>query len=305
MQRQLIPSEQIPAQGAGADGEHDVVDGGVHRRADRLDPIEGKALRHKAPRARYPGVDRGARHIVPGHREVAAATDKRQAKAPHRRRQVRAGVVLCFQRFEHVAQIAPRGLWRTRFIGAESLPLVGFVGGQGKRRVAPGALGIVAAHRARDVHGPDTVDGRMVHFAVERELAIFKSFDNVQLPQRARAVEQGGVQPGDQRKQLPIAPRRRQGGMTDMVVHVDLRIGLPKEPCFASDHTVAKGLAKLPGSAQLLGQLAEKLRLIDAAGPRKQIDTADVHGRFAPFKKQQAGAGEFESSHGGIPPRAA
>ena len=218
---------------------------------------------------------------------------------------MRAGVVLCFQGFEHVAQIAPRGLWRTRFIGAESLPLVGFVGGQGKRRVAPGALGIVAAHRARDVHGPDTVDGRVMHFAVERELAIFKSFDNVQFPQRARAVEQGGVQPGDQRKQLPIAPRRRQGGMTDMVVHVDLRIGLPKEPCFAPDHTVAKGLAKLSGAAQLLGQLAEKLLLIGAARPRKQIDAADVHGRFAPFKKQQAGAGEFESSHGGIPPRAA
>ncbi len=63
----LVLACEVATQGTGAHGQHYVVYGGVGCLADTAYALEVKGLRHKPPGTRDVGIDRRARHLMPGH----------------------------------------------------------------------------------------------------------------------------------------------------------------------------------------------------------------------------------------------
>ena len=75
--------------------------------------------------------------------------------------------------------------------------------------------------RVREGHARRPVQRRVMDLGVERELARRETLDHVQAPERAVALEQPRVQPGDRRFQLREAARRRQPHVTHVRAEID------------------------------------------------------------------------------------
>jgi hypothetical protein len=63
-----------------------------------------------------------------------------------------------------------------------------------------------------DVHGVDPVDEGLVRLGDDREPALLEAFDEVDLPQRAVAVERAWLDPCDKLLQLLVVARLLEGG---------------------------------------------------------------------------------------------
>ena len=120
------------------------------------------------------------------------------------------------------------------------------------------------------MHGLGAVDGAVVGLQVHGELPVLQSLDQVQLPQRPRPVQQGAVQPRYQGEQFPVAARRRQRRVADVVVHVQLLVPLPvhgaelaQRPHF---QPVAEGVPQVAVVAENLAQFRQKLHIVNALG---------------------------------------
>jgi hypothetical protein len=83
-----------------------------------------------------------------------------------------------------------------------------------------------------------------------------------------------------------------------MVVHVDVLILLPEQAGTPRDDVVTEWWPEIRGLAQLLDQVREELLRVDAVRVGEQVDTADVHRRFALLQQKKTRACQVQSSHG-------
>ena len=77
------------------------------------------------------------------------------------------------------------------------------------------------------------VDERVVALADDREAVALEALDQPQLPERLGAVELLGEDPRGEVAQLLLGARRRQRGLTDVVVEVEVRVVDPDRAALA------------------------------------------------------------------------
>ena len=176
--------------------------------------------------------------------------------------------------------------------------------GLGARPVGPHgghpALVRVRAHRARQQpHRGDAVDQRVVGLGVERHPAVAQPLDQVRLPQRPLAGEQGAVQPRHQVEELADPPGLRQGAVPHVVVDVEELVGLPHElprraqrPARVLEEQRRDLVDRVVGAHRLV-HLAHvvatrALRLLE------QLQPADVHRLGAVLGEQEADRGRID-----------
>ena len=99
--------------------------------------------------------------------------------------------------------------------------LVG-VGARLARRLDGARLGREVEHAGRHRDAGLAVDGGVVDLAVEADAAVGQALDDVELPERAAAVEQHRVQPRGERLELRDRARLGQHHVADVVVEVDV-----------------------------------------------------------------------------------
>jgi hypothetical protein len=62
----------------------------------------------------------------------------------------------------------------------------------------------------------------MVHLGIEADLVVLHALEHIELPQRARAVQELGVHPSNDALERGAVARRRKAGAEDMTVDVEL-----------------------------------------------------------------------------------
>ena len=93
-----------------------------------------------------------------------------------------------------------------------------------------GRLGVEVEEDGRDVDAGDAVDEGVVALADDREAVAGQALDQPQLPERLRAVELLGEDPRRQVAQLLVGTGRRQRGLADVVVEVEVGVVDPDRP---------------------------------------------------------------------------
>ncbi len=141
------------------------------------------------------------------------------------------------------------------------------------------------------MHGPDPVYRRVVNLVVDRKLPVLQTLNQMRFPEGSGAVQESGVQAGRQREQLAVASRGGQGAVAHMIVHVHLCVFFPEQTGTARDRIFRERAPECGRGAQHLAQVLEKAPLVCALWQSEEIDAADMHGGFALFQQQEAGAG--------------
>ena len=72
------------------------------------------------------------------------------------------------------------------------------------------AVGVVVQHDLAEVDGVDTVDERLVRLGDDGETVPLEALDDVDLPERARAVQPASLDAGDELLELFLGAGRRQ-----------------------------------------------------------------------------------------------
>jgi hypothetical protein len=88
----------------------------------------------------------------------------------------------------------------------------------------------------QDPHAGFPVHQRVVTLVVDREPASLETLDHVDLPAGAMSLEDRRVQVGDQRVQLLVGARGRQGEVVDVVPGVDILDLLPHRHSGPAEH---------------------------------------------------------------------
>ncbi len=66
------------------------------------------------------------------------------------------------------------------------------------------------------------VDAGMMHLGIKPDLVVLHALEDIELPERTRAVQQLGMHPADDALQRGAVARRRQAGAEDVAVDVEL-----------------------------------------------------------------------------------
>jgi hypothetical protein len=93
----------------------------------------------------------------------------------------------------------------------------------------PALVGVGAEDALEQAHRGHAVDEGVVGLGVHRDPAVAQALDDVRLPQGTLPGEPGGVQARAQVEHLADPPGLRQRRVADVVVDVELLVGLPHE----------------------------------------------------------------------------
>ena len=253
---------QVAAERAGDGGEDDVVDGPADRVLDPLDLARGRRARWRSAGRdrsstlngelgrRQPGAGEGPRRLggVDGGRRRSVAG---RGRRPGRRGRSRPGW--------SPARAAPRRAPGRRWARG---------GGSRARARAPTRGSGAVSKRTVVMSTPETPSTRQWWLLVdEREAAALDPVDQPHLPQRLRAVEALGEDPGRQGPQLLLVAGGRERGVADVVVEVELRVVDPLRPALA-ERDEAQLLAEAGDQVQARRRCARGARRRPASGPR-------------------------------------
>jgi hypothetical protein len=126
-----------------------------------------------------------------------------------------------------------------------------------------------------DVDPRDAVDEGVVALADDRESVVIEPLDQPQLPQRLAAVQLLGEDSRRQVAQLLLGARRRQRGLTHVVLEVEVRVVNPNRPALAEGNE-AELLAEAWHQVQPRGDVVAELT--DArCRPLEDAGRGDVH----------------------------
>jgi hypothetical protein len=141
------------------------------------------------------------------------------------------------------------------------------------------AVGLVVEDDLPDVDGVDAVHERLVDLGDDGEPVALESFDDVDLPERARPVEAPRLDLGDELLELLLGARRRQGEPPHVVAEVEALVVHPDRVRDAAGHEPdALPVARDQGDARL--DVAEQPGVVEPGVPRPEDhDGADVHRR--------------------------
>ena len=300
IRRQLFLVLEIFAQGAAADRQHHVVDGGAgYGGADEFEIIEREAAAVEHPVRRHAGIEAGARHgagrfeLAGGHLEAGAG-----------QRGDRAG--------QHIGK-------------AERLH--GGVAGGARQQLK--SEGLTLRHplllrrlrlgvRCQVVDGGghfragDPVNGRVVHLGDDGEgalgnaLHIVEAFQHVEFPQRPVGIQRAGMQARDLNAQLPPVTGMRQGDVAHMELDVEIRILEPVGVVQIARHIgqpLAEGACQMQAAFVVPQDFLERQH---PAGNRRLVvdgDRADMHWRVLGLEIQKCGVQRAELFHATPSPR--
>ena len=119
----------------------------------------------------------------------------------------------------------------------------------------------------REVDAGDAVDERVVGLEDQREPIALEPLDEPALPQRLGAVELLGGDPRREQEQLLLGPGRRQRGVADVVLEVEVRVVDPQRPA-GLERRRRELLPVARDEVQPSADVVEVVRRTSAAGPR-------------------------------------
>lgn len=133
------------------------------------------------------------------------------------------------------------------------------------------------------------VDAGMVHLGVETDPSARETADQVELPQRSRAVEHARVESRGHLFQLPVGAGPRQHHFAEMVIEVD-RAVLDPGRCRDAERDRSEPAAKHVGEMQTAGDMPPDVLKVVAVISGRQFDLvqgADMHRRLRRFEVQK------------------
>src|SRR3954447_15980128 len=107
---------------------------------------------------------------------------------------------------------------------------------RGIRRRQLAALGAGVEQHGEDLVARDAVDDGVVDLRQQRDVAVRQAVDQVDLPQRAVAIERAGEDAGDGLGEPPVVAWRRDGGLADVEVEVEVGVLDPVRQVDAERH---------------------------------------------------------------------
>ena len=133
----------------------------------------------------------------------------------------------------------------------------------------------------------------MVRLLDQPDVAASETLDEPQLPQRTRAVEHAGLDPGTQRQQLIARPRVGERGQSNVVRDVEVIVVDPDRTALAERHVhqpaaeprdvMESGIDEGAGVCE-----AEPAGFVEERRPFEHTHRADVHGRLESFEVEEA-----------------
>ncbi len=159
------------------------------------------------------------------------------------------------------------------------------------RRIVDAGAGVGRTHALDQANAGYAVDRRMVIFRIDRELPVLQTFDQVNLPQRAAAIQQRGMKSRYQREELPVAPRLWQRRVANVIVQVEFPVPLPVQRAQVAEYsrhcTVTERAAQICRRAVGLTGPLHELLLVDPFRKPEQAEAPNVHRCLAGFKVQE------------------
>ena len=294
--RQFARVSQVRAQGCAAQPQHHVIHGSPQRLADRLDLLQRQCHAGKGALIGDGRVEgRRGRQFEP--------------------RSCGAGLVAYTTRGERAFRGAKGRAGQGRQQLGELHELLQLVAQSRAQQFCHAELVAVGACRARRPHAPRfgrhvehavahgdrslAIDRRMVHLGIEAQAAVGQAFDDVELPQRAAAVEPAGMQSCCKRFQLRHAAGLGQHEVPDVIVQVDVVVSNPdrvgqfeRHQCkLAREH---RGEVHAARDMRLDGL---EPRPLAARGGLEQRQAAHVHGHFRAFQVQEGAVDDAQVVH--------
>ena len=151
-------------------------------------------------------------------------------------------------------------------------------------------LAVEVVEDGGDVDPGDAVDQRVMALADHREAAVGHALDQPQLPERLRAVELLREDPRRQVAQLLVGAGRREGGLADVVVEVQVRVVDPDRAALAERHA-AQLLAEARHQVEARGDVVAEF-LVRGRRPFEDDRRGDVHVGAVPLHVEE---GRIES----------
>ena len=158
---------------------------------------------------------------------------------------------------------------------------------RGEDAVAGG--GVAVDQDVADVDRADAVDEAVVGLGDDREAVLGQTFDEVDLPERARAVQRPGLDAGDELFELLVGARSRQGAAPHVVAHVELLVVHPHRVREATGNGLDLLAVARDVGDPLADQRHEALVVEAAFGRVEHHHRADVHRRRRVLEVQERG----------------
>ena len=133
-----------------------------------------------------------------------------------------------------------------------------------------------------DIDGADPVDHAVVRLGGERPAPTGKTLEQGHLPQRTVALQALGEELRRPLGQLPLASRRRQRGVGDVALEVEVGIVFPRRPAEPAGVRRRQALSIAGQPPEAVRQVAAELlagRHASVGGRVEDHDRADVHVR--------------------------
>src|ERR1022692_1319528 len=195
---QLVMLQQPAADGAGADGNDDIVDGDPVHVLDIFDSIKRQPSENNASVRRYSPVERG----MWGSRELATTDDRAPAQrgleppagraheARTREDAEDADLLEMWERGRQGAEQAQRVLGNADQAAGEHLELRWHVMEAGKDGLGSGPyFRREVQERPQDLRAGEAVDHRVVHLGHQRNAPVLEAVDEIDLPEGTAAVQ--------------------------------------------------------------------------------------------------------------------
>ena len=150
-----------------------------------------------------------------------------------------------------------------------------------------GRVGLEVEEDGGYVNPGDAVDERVVALADDREAVALEALDEPQLPERLRAVELLGEDPRGEVAQLLLGAGRRQGGLADVVIEVQVGVVDPDRAPLA-ERDEAELLAKARDEVEARLDVVAEL----VVGRRRAVEDdrrGDVHVGAAALHMEECG----------------
>jgi len=139
-----------------------------------------------------------------------------------------------------------------------------------------------------------------MYLEVQRHLAALETGDHRDLPQRAAAVQQRGVQAGHQGLQLGVAARRGQGDGAHVVIPVDVVVAHPDRVGQVEGHQGQPARQQVGEVLALLQVVAHVFAVVApvAFGQVQHMQRGHVHRGFGTFNMKKGGIKAAQMVHG-------
>ena len=133
------------------------------------------------------------------------------------------------------------------------------------------------------------VDAGVMHLGIEPDLVVLHAFEDIELPQRARAIEKLGMHPADDTLQRRPVIGRRQAAAEDMAVDVELVVLDPAgmidvERRLFQPRLEDRGNVQPRGDHRL--EVLEEVALV-ILGQTEDRHAPDMHRHFRRFQVQK------------------